>query len=498
VGPLGWRSSAAGWRACIARGRLKGAGLASTVYEGSDRTGGRIFSLRGFFAEGQVAELGGELVDSNHATMIALAEEFGFTLDLLKEPAGSSIASDTFYFGGRLVPVSEVLEAFRPLAPVMLAAVELAESDDEVFEELDEQNIAQWLDAQPEANELIKDLLKVAYLGEYGQEAEKQSILNLLYLIGSDDTEEFRVFGDSDEAYHTHEGNDSFTSALAERIEGQVKLGHKLVRASQNGDGSFALTFSTSGGEVEVEADKLVFAIPFTTLREVDLGGLSLPDWKREVIAELDYGFNSKLMGGFSRKVWREDHAANASCFCDLTSQGFWDTARGQAGNAGLITNFVGGQRALSIGDGTPESQWADTVLDDLDEVYPGSKEAFDGKAARMHWPGSPWVKGSYACYSPGQWRFYGTEGERVGDVFFCGEHTSLDFQGYMEGAAETGALVALEIAEDEGLALDEAGLQAVAAKVVLPQATWRAKQLAPSQARRLGRKRAAKGLFVR
>jgi hypothetical protein len=33
--------------------------------------------------------------------------------------------------------------------------------------------------------------------------------------------------------------------------------------------------------------------------------------------------------------------------------------------------------------------------------------------------------------------------------VHFCGEHTSADFQGWMEGGAETGAAVAAEILVD-------------------------------------------------
>ena len=61
--------------------------------------------------------------------------------------------------------------------------------------------------------------------------------------------------------------------------------------------------------------------------------------------------------------------------------------------------------------------------------------------AVRMHWPSYPLTKGSYACYAPGQWAFWGTEGlpENRDTLHFCGEHTSLDFQGYMEGAAESG-----------------------------------------------------------
>ncbi len=34
-----------------------------------------MYSLRGFFAEGQVCELGGELIDTGHTRIRALAEE---------------------------------------------------------------------------------------------------------------------------------------------------------------------------------------------------------------------------------------------------------------------------------------------------------------------------------------------------------------------------------------------------------------------------------------
>jgi monoamine oxidase len=41
---------------------------------------------------------------------------------------------------------------------------------------------------------------------------------------------------------------------------------------------------------------------------------------------------------------------------------------------------------------------------------------------------------------------FGGIEGRREGAVHFCGEHTSQDFQGFMEGGASTGQAAALEI----------------------------------------------------
>ena len=65
----------------------------------------------------------------------------------------------------------------------------------------------------------------------------------------------------------------------------------------------------------------------------------------------------------------------------------------------------------------------------------------------RQHWPTSPFVLGSYTCYKPGQ---YSTLADAVatpaGNLFFAGEHTSAEFNGYMEGAAESGERAAKEV----------------------------------------------------
>ncbi|MBK8608608.1 MAG: FAD-dependent oxidoreductase [Chitinophagaceae bacterium] len=53
----------------------------------------------------------------------------------------------------------------------------------------------------------------------------------------------------------------------------------------------------------------------------------------------------------------------------------------------------------------------------------------------------------SYACYKPGQWTTIGgAEIEPVGNLLFAGEHCSSDFQGYMNGGAETGRRAAAEL----------------------------------------------------
>src|SRR4051794_1242495 len=84
--------------------RLQQAGITAHVYEASDRLGGRCWTLRDTFADGQVAERGGELIDNNHLQVKHLAQELRLTLDnlLQAEPGGSE---PLYYFDG--VPYTE-------------------------------------------------------------------------------------------------------------------------------------------------------------------------------------------------------------------------------------------------------------------------------------------------------------------------------------------------------------------------------------------------------
>ena len=63
--------------------RLRQAGLSATVYEASDRVGGRCWTLRGAFADDQIVEQGGELIDTRHIEIRQLAHELGLELENL-------------------------------------------------------------------------------------------------------------------------------------------------------------------------------------------------------------------------------------------------------------------------------------------------------------------------------------------------------------------------------------------------------------------------------
>ena len=445
--------------------RLMQAGVPVRVFEGQKRVGGRMWSQRDHFPEGLVCELGGELVDSGHETIRGLCDEFGLLLDDFEED-DPKLAKDVWFFDGRRIRDEEVVEAFRPIAAKIDEAWETVTGEIVTYAEpsggeaIDRQSIAQWLDGAG-ATGWFRKLLDVGYTTEYGREIDEQSAWNLLMMIDTN-PDPFRIFGDSDERFHIRGGNDQVPTKLAAALGDRVETGVRLAALARAADGSYRLSLDAGGTTREVTADRVVVAVPFTLLREVQLD-VPLPPVKRRAIDELGYGTNAKLMVGFSERIWRTQGGSNGSVLTDLPFQLSWESTRLQPGKAGILVGFTGGRRGLEIATGTAEQQ-SEKLVTALERVFPGAAERRIGEI-RFHWPSFPWVKGSYACYLPGQWTaFAGAEGERVENLHFAGEHTSYDFQGFMEGGAESGARAAREILVDLGLAEPEAEPEPAAA----------------------------------
>ena len=434
--------------------RLREAGRGVRVYEAQSRIGGRMLSLRGHFADGQVCELGGELIDSGHARIRTLAAELGLELDDLAQDPTAGFG-DIWFHGGRRYAEHEILQAFAPLADAI--ARDAATLPDEQItyaapggaERLDLESMTRWLDRQG-ASGWLRELIEVAYTTEMGLECDEQSALNFLTFIDPG-TEAFRIFGESDERFHVRGGNDRIVQGLGAKLGDAIETGAVLEAVREDGDGRYVLSFKRGAGAFEARASQVVLAVPFTTLRQVRLD-VDLPRAKRRAIAELGYGTNAKLMIGFDERVWRTRHASSGASYSDLPLQTTWETSRMQPGAAGILTNFCGGRHGVAIGEGTPKQQ-ADDAVRQLEAIYPGIGSARAGmREARFHWPSHPWSLGSYACLRPGQWTtLRGAMGERVGNLHFAGEHCAFDNQGFMEGGVESGEWVAQAILAEAG-----------------------------------------------
>ncbi len=430
--------------------RLHQAGIPVRVLEGQSRVGGRVWSLRDHFPDGLVCELGGELIDTGHATIRGLCAELELALDDYRRD-GRRLDTDVWFFRDRRLSEAEIVEAFRPVAARIDAAWEeipgeaISYRETAGAEAIDRMTLAEWL-AEAGAEGWFYDLLDVGYTTEFGLDIAEQSPWNLLGFIDPD-PEPFRIYGESDERFHIRGGSDLLPSRLAGALGDRVETDTRLEALSRAADGSYRLAVAGAGGAREVAADRVVLALPFTKLREVALH-LELPEVKRKAIAELGYGTNAKLMVGFSERLWRTRGGSNGSVLTDLPFQMTWEASRLQPGDSGILVAYSGGRRGLEMGEGTTEERAA-RFAGEVERIFPGAAGLRSGQA-RFHWPSFAWSRGSYACYRPGQWTtIAGCEGERVGNLHFAGEHTSYEYQAYMEGACESGERAAGEVLAD-------------------------------------------------
>ena len=435
---------------------LTRAGVGVTVYEARDRVGGRCWSARGFEG-GQVAEHGGEFIDTRHVHLSMLAQELGLELDDLfaEWVRGSTWPT---YVDGDIVSPGEL---FRPLEE---AAAELAriarrngpwwaaEASD-AARAFDEMSMAEWFDTNIPGG--LGSPLGRAFAQEqtgwYGLDPDQLSATNLIDHYAVD-------YPGGDERYTVHGGNDQVADRLRGSLpEGTVRLEAPLEGLRRRSDGTIELAIRTEPASVRV--DRVVLALPFTTLREIDLADAGLSVRKRRAIDELGMGTNAKVLLQLSEGHHSFDRWSGGMERIDDPMFTTWESSSsdGSASDRmSLITVYSGGRVGTGYDPSQPHGPAPERVVDAtlaaIDEVVPGVRAAFNGRAWLDSWVDDPWAGGSYAAYLPGQYsRFAGMIGVADGSIHFAGEHTSSFSQGFLNGAVESGGRAAVEVLDAVG-----------------------------------------------
>jgi monoamine oxidase len=437
--------------------RLKNAGYGSTVVEASTRIGGRCWSMRPNSPSNpfgaQVAEHGGELIDQSHNAIRQLAQSLGLTLDnlLTTEQNGTE---PIYWFDGAPYTYADATNDMKTIWQQLHSDVSAA-SYPTLYNlstprgrELDRMSIIDWIKAYVPGGlkSRLGQLLDVAYNIEYGAESSVQSSLNMLYLLAYSGQGQLRIFGPSNEKYHVVGGNDQIPERLAAQLPARsIELGAQLVALARNADASWTVTTSTGGRSLSRVADHVVLALPFSLLRQVDLTRAGFVDEKALAINELPMGTNSKLQLQFSDRHWRS-LGGNGDSYSDTGYQSTWEVTRAQPGTSGILVDYTGGTIGAGFGTLTPAA-YAKRFLGQIEPLFPGITAKWNGNVSLDFWKAYPWTQGSYSYWKVGQYtRFSGAEKEAVGSCHFAGEHTSQDFQGYLNGAVESGFRAANEI----------------------------------------------------
>jgi monoamine oxidase len=450
---------------------LQDAGLSCSIYEASDRIGGRMHSDTITWEDGMISEWCGEFIDGDHETLHQLIKRFGLrTVDLGR--ARGDRAQSVMYFCHHYYSAKELARDFQVLAPLLRQQAQEVGFPTthahytETGYRLDHLSVYDWIERYVEGGHTgpLGRLLESACTGYFGLETREQSSLNLLSLFGSRDwSATSRPLQGSSKIAG---GNQQLPLAMARSLpQGCIRLRHQLVALELNRDDSLTLTFATAGGSSEVQCERAILTLPFSVLRHIDYRRAGFDPLKRAAIEQLGYGTISKLFLQFDQPYWYEDgpwpRAHSGFIITDLDIQTLWDASIGQTGSSGLLVDYTSGQRGAAYAPPAAYSTTVDSAnvqsharncLQQLESVFPGISAHYTGKAALSYPTGDPYLLGSYSCWRVGQCtHFGGYEGMRQGPIYFAGEHCSVEFQGFMEGAAREGARAAQEMVKDLG-----------------------------------------------
>jgi monoamine oxidase len=435
----------------VATYRLRKAGIDARLYEGSNRLGGRAWSLReqGF----ALGEHGGQFIDSTHSELLSLCSQLGLeTVDRIVGPdrearrLGGKRVTDkqlTAEFDAAWDRISPDLEALSGGAAWNVSSEETVA--------LDRLTAAEWIETRIEGGRrsALGQSLAISHTTLSGIDVEELSSLSILYALSTSSPGDLRATGDSDERYVVREGSGRVPEELAKRI-GDAAIETQVPLAALRRAGGGAVIVLEDGVRTrEITARRVVLALPFTKLREVDLGRAGLSEIGLRTIRELAMGTNAKLhLVTEPDPGWRRRGFSGDGQSTEL--QTVWDELRGVDEANGQLVQYTGGTvgRTRVPGSSAHGAVGADAAADAYEAVSElfGARPVTGETAYLDRWADDPWTHGSYSGCTAGQWTtIAGYAGTPEPPVHFAGEHTSV-WQGYMNGAVESGERAAGEI----------------------------------------------------
>lgn len=433
---------------------LTRAGVDARLFEARTRLGGRIYTER---ARGQPAfEVGGQLVNSDHADMHALTREFGVALiDRKVGPHRTMILA-----GSQEISRERLVAGLRGIAgQIDIDSRRLDQDYARVAAELDRMSFTGYLDrhARLIPEPWVRELMEATARTEYGVEPAAASAIQLVFNLPTVQGRSIEVLSRSDERFLMAGGSSALVEAMGRRMAGRIATYRRATRIDGRPDGGARVTFSN--GET-IDAAAVIVTTPAAIMSRIEYG-VPLPALWRRFIADVGLGRVGKVQaamtarpweGVFGRggELWQTDHAAGASLGWDGTVRA---SATAGSGTGGVWTWFTGGAEVAAADAGTARDQ-ALKFAKLANPTVPGMTAATGPTVRRTQWHKDPFTMGGYVNYRPGQLTRFAeliwTETNGIASqplaaspVWFAGEHLSDAFPGYMNGGAQTGRLAA-------------------------------------------------------
>lgn len=424
---------------------LRRAGVDARVYEARPRLGGRMWTMKD---KGRTTfERGGQLVNTDHADIHALAKTFNVALiDRKADAHRLAVIAD-----GAVVSDARLAAALRPIAARIDADAKLLDADYARHAPgFDRLSIAQYLDRHaallPEP--WVRHLLESTSRTEYGVEPAQASAIELLFNLPTVDGDRVEVLGGSDERFVIDGGSSALIDAIAAAHADRIVSRKEVIRIAPAGRG-LRLTFLDLN---TVDADRVIVAVPASIARNIEYA-VPLPANWRAFLAVMQLGRNEKRQVRTTSRPWEATIGIGGELWpTDPAGPALgWDGGVAEGGERGRVwCNFLGGDQvdgARPIGH----------LLAACEPATPGLAAAFPAPAGgadgmdNTFWHADPLTRGAYSNFPPGQLTRFGhllwledaAHPHAGARLLFAGEHLSDAWPGYMNGAAQTGRLAA-------------------------------------------------------
>ena len=433
-------ASVHGFRVAIAGTGLAGlsaacdltrAGAAVTLLDARSYIGGRVRTIRAFAAQ-QHGELGGEFIDGDQKEIIDLCRQFNLPLVRTLRSGFTHRFRDASgtYHVSRTAPWDALRDCLSPLMRRYRLA--RGDSSSDAVREMATMSLSDWMrraEAPADVHH-IANALRGFFLADPAEISVLPVVEQLAKGGAPSQTEFYRIEG----------GNDRLAETLSRAAGGRVLLEH-VIRSVANALDRVVITVTDpSGLTQQIEADYLVMTLPASTLRHVDIQP-PLADDQRRAIERVAYGRATKvllqssitLFGGRRARAFATDDCVGA----------FWDASEEQGDAASIVSFLAGGSASSCLRD--KAAGGGQSLLSDL--CWLGIDRSPVTAVHIGDWTADPWVRGGYAFLDPGfdpAWR--PLLARRAGRIVFAGEHTSERWQGYMNGAVESGQRAAREL----------------------------------------------------
>jgi monoamine oxidase len=436
----------AGLAGLMAAHQLVAAGVSVCVLEARDRVGGRTWTRSA--VDGTLIDLGGQWIGPTQQRMNQLVAELG--VETFKTwDTGNNIQ---YHDGERRVysgaipttdrtvagDVMEAMLALNMMAMQVPTEVPWTAPDAAVW---DAQTFATWLDTHV-ASSGARALLELAIQAVFSAEPRDLSLLHILFYTRSAGglMDLVGVTGGAQETRFTT-GAQTIANRMAEALGERVVLNAPVHTITQDAGGARIVSDGFT-----LTCDHVIVALPPTLAGRLRYQP-GLPGLRDQLTQRMPMGTVIKVHCIYPTPFWRDGGLTGQASSNTGVMRVTFDNSP-QDGGRGVLLGFIEGDEGRIWGQRSPQERRA-AVLECLARYF-GERAGQPLDYIEQSWAEEEYTRGCYAGYMPpGVWSMYGTALRTpIGRIHWAGTETATIWNGYMEGAVQSGERAAAEIVE--------------------------------------------------